>query len=317
MVRPAAPNLFDRHPYSALPPAFAQPLSSWERGRSATAHLICRGERAAVALYADTLLPVTPLFAVWGAAPGIGKSTLSAGLARWLTETGRRVDHFREEDLFTRPQFADVAAHFRATGQVEPGMLQAATSRFARSVLASDIDVVVADALVPFVPSLLAMGCSEDEIRQFVADLTTELAPIELTLVFLDGDPAAALARAAGREDTGWLQWYTRKLARYGLTPEPGDLASAVTYLERERTVTLAAVRCAAWRVIVIERATELSADEILRSALRQLGQEANTPPSKSDRRAKDNRHSGGAQRLIQVQNGQALSCYRKMAPPR
>jgi hypothetical protein len=236
-------------------------------------------ERAAVALCADTLLPVTLLFAVWGAAPGIGKSTLSAGLARWLTETGRRVDDFREEDLFTRPQFADVAAHFRATAEVEPGMLHAATARFARSVLGGDRDVVVADALIPFVPSLLAMGCSEDEIRQFVADLTTELAPLELALVFLDGDPAGALARAAAREDPGLLQWYTSKLSRYGLTPEPGDLASAVTYLERERTVTLAAVRSAGWRVIVIERATELSADEILRSALCRLGQEVNMPP--------------------------------------
>lgn len=69
------------------------------------------------------------LVAVWGAAPGIGKSTLSAGLARWLTSIGRQVDHFREEDLFTRPQFADVAAHFRATGEVETGMLHAATVR--------------------------------------------------------------------------------------------------------------------------------------------------------------------------------------------
>jgi hypothetical protein len=225
-------------------------------------------------------MTVTLLVAVWGAAPGIGKSTLSAGLARWLTETGRRIDHFREEDLFTRPQFAHVAAHFRATGQVEPGMLHAATSEFVRSVLAGDIDVVVADALVPFVPSLLAMGCSDQEIRQFVANLTTELAPLDLALVFLDGDPAGALARAAAREDPGWLRWYTSKLARYGLTPEPGDLASAVTYLERERTVTLGAVRHAGWRVILIEAATELSAAQILRTALRRLGQEINVRPA-------------------------------------
>jgi hypothetical protein len=218
------------------------------------------------------------LVAVWGAAPGIGKSTLSAGLARSLTEAGRRVDHFAEEEIFTRPQFADVAAHFRATGEVEPGMLLAASSRFARSLLAADIDVVVADALVPFLPSLLAMGCSDQEVSRFVADVTDELAPLGLALVFLDGDPAAALARAASREDPGWLQWYTSKLARYGLTPEPGDLTSAVTYLERERTVTLTAVRLAGWRVITIERATELSAAEILRSALSRLGQEFNMP---------------------------------------
>jgi hypothetical protein len=69
-----------------------------------------------------------------------------------MTATGRRVDHFREEDLFTRPQFADVAAHFRATGEVEPGMLHAATARFARFVLACDVDMVVADARWPVPP---------------------------------------------------------------------------------------------------------------------------------------------------------------------
>jgi predicted ATP-dependent serine protease len=129
------------------------------------------------------------LVAVWGAAPGIGKSTLSAGLARWVTETGRRVDLFAEEDILTRPQFADVAAHFGATGEVDAGMLLDATSRFARSVLAADLDVVVADALVPFVPSLLAMGCSHQQIRRFVAELTNELAPLEPVPVFIDGDP--------------------------------------------------------------------------------------------------------------------------------
>jgi thymidylate kinase len=218
------------------------------------------------------------LVAVWGAAPGIGKSTLSAGLARWLAETGRHVDLFAEEEILTRPQFADVAAHFRATGQVELGMLLAATSRFAQSVLAADIDVVVADALVPFVPSLLAMGCSDQEVCRFVADVTNELAQLDLTMVFLDGDLGTALARADSRDGPGWLQWYTSKLARYGLTPEPCDLTSAVTYLERERTVTLAAVRQAGWRVITIERATELPAAEILRSALHRLGQEINMP---------------------------------------
>jgi thymidylate kinase len=218
------------------------------------------------------------LVAVWGAAPGVGKSTLAAGLARRLTETGRHVDHFAEEDILTRPHFADVAAHFRATGEVKTSMLLAAASRFGRSVLAADVDVVVADALVPFVPSLLAMGCSVQEVRRFVADITSQLAPLDPTLVFLDGDPAVALARAAAREEPGWLRWYTGKLARYGLTPEPGDLASAVAYLEHERTVTLTTARQAGWRVITIARATELSAAEVLESALHRLGPEVSLP---------------------------------------
>jgi thymidylate kinase len=214
------------------------------------------------------------LIAVWGAAPGVGKSTASTGLARWLAEAGRQVDHFAEEELFTRPQFADVAAYFRATGKVEPAMLLAAASRFAGSVLAGHVDVVVADALVPFVPSLLAVGCTDQQIRQFVADLTAALAPIQPVLLFLDGDPATALARADSREGGGWLAWYLDKLARYGLIPEPGVLAPAATYLERERNVTLNATRQAGWRVITIERATEIPRAEVLRHAQDRLSQQ-------------------------------------------
>jgi hypothetical protein len=75
-----------------------------------------------------------------------------------LAGAGLRVDHFREEEILTRPQFAAVAEHFRAMGAVEAPMLLTATAQLVDSVLASAVDVVVADALMPFVPSLLAMG---------------------------------------------------------------------------------------------------------------------------------------------------------------
>ncbi|MEU0244630.1 hypothetical protein ABZ192_09905 [Streptomyces sp. NPDC006235] len=83
----------------------------------------------------------------------MGKSTLCAGLSRWLVEKGLRVDHFREEEILTRPQFAAVAGQFKATGAVALGTLIAATAEFVDSVLASGDDVVIADALVPFVPT--------------------------------------------------------------------------------------------------------------------------------------------------------------------
>ena len=80
-------------------------------------------------------------------------------------------------------------------------MLLAGASRLAQSALAGGIDVVVADALVPFVPSLLAMGCSDQAVSEFVAELTGLLAPVRPVLVFLDGDSRTALARAAAREE--------------------------------------------------------------------------------------------------------------------
>jgi thymidylate kinase len=216
---------------------------------------------------------VTLLIAVWGAAPGVGKSTLCQGLARWLDEAWLRVDHFAEEEIFTRPEFGEVAGHFRATGRVDRAMLLAAASRFAGSALARGVDVVVADALVPFVPSLLAMGCSDQHVCAFVAELTGLLAPLQPVLVFLDSGPEAALARAAAREDPGWLDWYTGKLAGYGLTPKAGDLAAALTYLEHEQAVTLSAARQAGWPVITIDRGTDSGPAEVLRNAQQALSQ--------------------------------------------
>lgn len=210
---------------------------------------------------------MTVLIAVWGASPGIGKSTLCAGLSEWLSRTGLRVDHFQEEEIMTRPQYAEVASHFTATGEVERDALLSATARFADSVLAAGTDVVVADALMPYVPSLLAMRHSEQAIAAFMADLADILAPLRPVMIFLDGDPAAALSRATAREEPGWLEWYIGKLARYQVRPEVHDSASAADYLRRERAVTLSVVSRQDWGLILIENATELTPDEVLHAA--------------------------------------------------
>ncbi|WP_326778172.1 hypothetical protein [Streptomyces sp. NBC_01445] len=211
------------------------------------------------------------LITVWGASPGVGKSTLCAGLSQWLADAGLRVDHFREEEILTRPQFAVVAEDFKAAGTVELGTLISATAQFVDSVLASGDDVVIADALVPFVPSLLAMGHGEDTIDAFMADLTEVLAPIGPVMVFLDGNAETALSRATRREGAQWLEWYVGKLAAYEVSPPVADVASAVKYLLRERAVTLGAVGRKDWGLVVIERADELPPDEVLRVAQRSL----------------------------------------------
>ena len=152
--------------------------------------------------------------------PESGKSTLCAGLSQLLAGAGLRVDHFREEEILTRPQFAAVAEHFRATGAVEAPMLLTATAQLVDSVLASAGDVVVADALMPFVPSLLAMGHSDQAISAFMASLGDILAPLGPVMIFLDGNARTALSRAAAREGPAWLQWYTGQLARYQVHPK-------------------------------------------------------------------------------------------------
>ncbi|MDG5809208.1 hypothetical protein P9869_42715 [Streptomyces ossamyceticus] len=214
---------------------------------------------------------MTVLITVWGTSPGVGKSTLCAGLSQWLADTGLRVDHFREEEILTRPQFAGVAEEFKATGTVEPGTLIAATARFVDAVVANRDDVVIADALMPFVPTLLAMGHDEATIDAFMTDLTEVLARVRPVMVFLDGNAESALSRAATREGEQWLDWYVGKLSSYEVSPPVADTVSAVTYLRHERAVTLGAVRRKDWGLIVIERADELPPDQVLRVAQRGL----------------------------------------------
>lgn len=212
---------------------------------------------------------MTVLITVWGASPGVGKSTLCAGLSRWLVDAGLRVDHFREEEILTRPQFAAVAGEFKATGAVGLETLIATTAEFVDSVLATGDDVVIADALVPFVPTLLAMGHGEETIDAFMADLTEVLAPVRPVMVFLDGNAEAALSRAARRGGEQWLDRYVEKLARSEVVPPVEDVASAVTYLLRERAVTLDTVGRRNWGLVVIELSDGMSPDEVLRVAQR------------------------------------------------
>jgi thymidylate kinase len=190
---------------------------------------------------------MTVLITVWGASPGVGKSTLCTGLSQWLRDTGQRVDHFREEEILTRPQFAAVAEEFEATGTVALDTLIAATAEFVDTVVASGDDVVIADALMPFVPTLLAMGHGEEAIDAFMTDLTAVLALVQPVMVFLDGNSETALSRAAAREGEQWLDWYVAKLARYRVSPPVADVASAVHYLQRERALTLGVARRKDW----------------------------------------------------------------------
>ncbi|MYV46665.1 hypothetical protein [Streptomyces sp. SID2888] len=215
---------------------------------------------------------MTVLITVWGASPGVGKSTLCTGLSQWLADTGLRVDHFREEEILTRPQFAAVAEEFKATGTVALRTLITAAAKFVDAVVASGDDVVVADALMPFVPTLLAMGHGEETIDAFMTDLTAVLARVRPVMVFLDGNAESALSRAATRDGEQWLDWYVGKLASYQVSPPVADVASAVQYLLRERAVTLGAARWKDWGLIVIERADELSPSEVLRVAQRSMG---------------------------------------------
>lgn len=193
-----------------------------------------------------------------GSSPGIGKSTACGHLVRQLRDAGLRVDHFAEEHILTRPEFGAVARAFNETGVVAPELLLSATAAFVASAQQDGYDVVVADALVPYVPSLRAWGHREDEIATFLGELEEVLRPLDPIFCFLDGDPADALPRAIEREEPGWAEWFVRKLAGYSGAPPVHDLPSAVAYLAEERAVFRRLLARDGWRVHVVPDAHRL-----------------------------------------------------------
>ncbi|MEV0644673.1 hypothetical protein AB0I28_05375 [Phytomonospora sp. NPDC050363] len=204
------------------------------------------------------------LIAVTGSTPGVGKSTLCAALDEALSAAGRRVDHFREEEILTRPAFARVAAEFASTKRVTPAALVQATAAYARTV----DDIAVTDALLPYLPSMLAWGHGEHELAGFVADLGEAVGDTATVVVHLDGDPATALPRAIAREEAGWIDWYVRKLDSYDPDPPVADTVGAVAHLERERATTRRLLESGPFPVVHIERADERPSGEVLALAL-------------------------------------------------
>jgi len=226
------------------------------------------------------------LVAVVGAAPGIGKSQLCASLVDWLTEEGLAVDHFAEEHVLSRPGFAAVASEFAATGRVSSTVLVDTTARYLADAAAAGIAVVVMDSLIPFVPSLLAFGHPEHDIAAIVDDLATRIAAIPTVTVFLDGDAATALPRAAAREGPHWLAWYTDKLTRYGLLadPEP-DLTAVCRYLAHERATTLQTLRRQPWNLVIIEHADTSPHEHVFHTARQAIAAFITDPaPTRSTR---------------------------------
>lgn len=195
---------------------------------------------------------MTTIVAVDGASPGIGKSTLCRGLAEALG-----ADHFREEEILIRPEFAAAAAEFNTRERVRLETILDAMREFAKTS-----DLVVTDALLPFVPSLLVWGYDEAAIGEFHDALTEAIEPARVVFVYLDGDPDAALRRACDREEPGWLDWLIDK---FGVPHRPAMIA----HLDRQRDITLRLVRRQPWSLVLLD--ADQPPELVLRSAIHEV----------------------------------------------
>ncbi|WP_405409101.1 hypothetical protein [Streptomyces decoyicus] len=211
------------------------------------------------------------LIAVVGNSPGVGKSTLCHSLATWFANTGATVDHFREADILTRPAFRPVAEEFAdGNNSVRPETLIESTRAYVAESRAAGIDVLVTDALLPFIPSLVAWGHDEPAIAQVLRELTTAVEPTPVTVVYVHDDPSTALHRAVVREGPAWESWYISKLAASPGTRSVHDLPSAAAHLRHEAALTLRLLTATPWNVITVD-VTDLDASQTAAHVRHQL----------------------------------------------
>ncbi|WP_327380019.1 MULTISPECIES: hypothetical protein [unclassified Streptomyces] len=194
------------------------------------------------------------LISVIGSSPGVGKSTLCRALVKWLTGTGASVDHFEEEDILTRPAFRPVAEEFAdGAGAVRPATLVACTRDYVAESLGAGRDYLVTDALLPFIPSLVAWGHGEETLTRVMEELTRAVAPAQVTVVYIHDDPATSLRRAVEREGEAWGDWYVGKLAASPGTRAVHDLASAADHLRFEGELALRLLEASPWRLLTVD----------------------------------------------------------------
>ncbi|WP_405678847.1 ATP-binding protein [Streptomyces sp. NBC_01511] len=194
------------------------------------------------------------LIAVVGSSPGVGKSTLCRALARRAAESGATVDHFEEADILSRPSFRPVAEEFAdGSGGVRPGTLVESTREYVAKARAEGVDVLITDALLPFIPSLVAWGHEESAIAAVLAELADAVRPTRVTVVYLRDDPDTALRRAVEREGPDWVDWFVTKLGGSPGSRSVKDLASAAEHLRREEELTVRLLARTDWHVLSVD----------------------------------------------------------------
>lgn len=209
-----------------------------------------------------------------GVSMGIGKSTLSEGLARRLREQGEAVDRFGEEQLFTRPDFAAAAAQaFRTREFPSPELLLTTYTKVLDGLreagawgvfdwncagMAGDLPWALQDR------DRLSRHCRE------VRELAGDLDPVLLDLI---GSARTATERALAERGDKWAKRHARMAVDAGHVS--GGIADRITAMVQEqfgalREDELAAMRAAGWTVIELD-ATR-SAAEVLDQAWDALG---------------------------------------------
>jgi hypothetical protein len=160
-----------------------------------------------------------------GSASGAGKSNLSAAVADALAGRGQAVRYLSEDDLLAR---ADFGRFERSLGPTDPethradlALLDATQALVDGARNASD--VLILDALLPGFFWLFGRY-DADRVRTTAERMAERLAPLDPLLLYLRGDPATLVARAAVDRGSDWPALMASRVARWNLPHYKGPV---------------------------------------------------------------------------------------------
>jgi thymidylate kinase len=206
-----------------------------------------------------------------GVAPGIGKSTLAASLARVLADSGTPVDLFPEEDLFTRSAFARVAQAFRERCAPTPETFLPAYAETIEHARAQHAWTICDWNCAGMASDLAWASAEPTRLHGLVRDVRRMAADMSPVVLFLDGDVREATRRAAAERGRPWVSYWARLAAEHG-APPGAELERIVHNHERSqglRQADLDVLRTTGWRVLTLDGTA--SPNEVLAQAIRLL----------------------------------------------
>jgi len=201
-----------------------------------------------------------------GVSPGVGKSTLMTSLARTLRESGAIVDLFTEEQLFTRPDYARMAAGFRSrsfpTYEIFLTTYAAHISQLRTAGSWGLFDWNCA-GMAGDLPWARENPAAVVDLVRAVRELAQDMAPIVLCL---DAPIEVAVGRAVAERGRDWVTKYAKIAADNGVgQAEPIDMIIRYLRAEDQARVDLEALESAGWETAKLD-ATGSAADMLSRA---------------------------------------------------
>ena len=188
-----------------------------------------------------------------GVGPGIGKTTLAECLAARAGEVGQELDFFGEEQIFTRPAFAEIGRAFRERRggvRVFPSaeMLLDGYRRVIDGL--GERGIVFDWSCLGMISDLPWAEGRPEVLLAHARDVLNLAAPLSPVLVNLVGEVAVAVARAAAQRGERWMRRNAHLAAVKGAGAR-SQLAAIAEWLRGlpHESLELDAFRAAGWPI--------------------------------------------------------------------